>query len=229
VGLINTHEYSPLGPLIILSPLLWKLIPRLLHLSPSVVDVTFIFINTIYTIYILHYWACGRTSYLYYISLKWGLKTWMLHSPPTTNCTALNTQHHTCIHMKNLHHNTQYFYKFTTPTTIPTNNLSFPTTFTTQGSVLPSLHCIPSGCTTSLPALHHRSYKKSLRCGSRNFSCQNGVLCNYIECTLNFLQNFQKIVSYSPTWSPHAPILHLGDHSRSIEPLRGRWLYSRSL
>jgi hypothetical protein len=106
-GLINTHEYFPIGPLLRLYPLLWKLIPPLLHICPSVANITFIFINTIYNVYMLHYRSCGRTSYLHYISIKWGLNIVMLHSHTTTNFTVLDAKHHTSMHRQNLHDNTR--------------------------------------------------------------------------------------------------------------------------
>jgi hypothetical protein len=81
-----------------------------------------------------------------------------------------------------LHHNTWYFCKFTTqPLAIPTIDLLFPAMCTTQGSIPPSLHHIPSICTTTLPSLQHISKRKCPRCVSRNFNYQNGALNTYIK------------------------------------------------
>jgi hypothetical protein len=75
--------------------------------------------------------------------------------------------------------------------TIPTNNLSFPSVCTTQGSVPPSLLCSPSGCTTSLQGSNAQPTRKYQRCGSRNPSCNNFH-------NLSFPQQFQPTGSHSP-------------------------------
>jgi len=100
----------------------------------------------------------------------------MLHSPPPTIFIFLGAQHHVYMHIQTLHHNIQYFCKFTTLATIPIINLSSPTTCTTQGSVPPSLHHSPSSCTTYFLGIYYRLRNRSSICGSRNSTCQNGVL-----------------------------------------------------
>jgi hypothetical protein len=54
-------------------------------------------------------------------------KTRMLHSPPPTIFIFLGAQHHVYMHIQTLHHNIQYFCKFTTLATIPIINLSLGT------------------------------------------------------------------------------------------------------
>jgi hypothetical protein len=120
----------------------------------------------------------------------------MLHSPPLTICTVLGAQHHTDIHIQDLHHNTLNFCKLTTPATIPTINLPFPTTFTTQGIVPHFLHHNPSSYTTFLLGLQHRLDNNSLRCGSRNSNSKMEPCPLIYKCTFSFLQNLQKICRY---------------------------------
>jgi len=182
-----------------------ELIPSSIFPCSSVAINTFLLLLLICNVYILHHWAHDHISYLHYTSLNWGLKMGILHSPPPINCTILSSQHHTNIHIWNLHPTTWYFYKFISHAVIPTNNLSFHSTCKNQASLPTYLHRSPLGCTTSFPMLLHWSYKKSPRCGSRNSSYQMEPCTLIYKNPFNFFQNFQKLVGTPPAWPPHAP------------------------
>jgi hypothetical protein len=147
-----------------------------LCLCPFSVDIKFYFIILIYNVYILHHLAHDHISYLHYTSLNWGLKTWMLHSPPPTICTVHNTI-------------LVYMYKIYIIILMLLQVHNSRSNSNHQSFVSCNLHnprkCIPSSaseslsCTTSFPRLQQRLVRKSPRCGSRNSICQNGSLHTY--------------------------------------------------
>jgi len=102
-----------------------------------------------------------------------GIKTGVLQSPHTI-CIVLSAHHHTGVHVhtyKILHENTWYFHNLVTLAIIPTNSLSSPSSYTTQGSLPPYLHWNPSGSPTCLLGLQHNPDRKSRSFVSRNSNC----------------------------------------------------------
>jgi hypothetical protein len=91
-----------------------------------------------------------------------------------------------------------------TPTTIPTNNLSFPSTYTTQGSVPPSLH--PQSLRLShFPSRAPTQVRQEVSsCGSRNSSYQNGV---FIHLYTNVHSYFLKICKKLWVLLPHGLLM----------------------
>jgi len=142
------------------------------------------FIITIHNVHILHSQDCDHALYLHYTSLKHGLKMEMLHSHSPIIWIFLDAQHHTSIHVQNLHHSTWYFCKFTNPVAIIINSLSFPSTYITQGSVPPSLHHNPSYCTTSF----YGSIIYWTRCGSRTLATKMESCTLIYKYTFKFLK-----------------------------------------
>jgi hypothetical protein len=84
-------KLSPLDPF----PLLWTLSPEISICAHRQLAIYF-FHYIQFTSFTYHIaLSLDHTLHLQYTSLVLGLKTWMLHSPPPTNCIFLSTHNHT--------------------------------------------------------------------------------------------------------------------------------------
>jgi hypothetical protein len=187
---------TPINP-----PLLWNHTPH--YSSPYSSTVGGVFHFIISNVQCLHITLLGLWPFIILTNIQcyigdqnWGVT---IPSPYNLHCPQCTSPYRcTCTYIQNITLQYLIFCNLMTPTIILTNNLSFPSTFTTKGSVPPSLHHNPSGCPTSLLVLQHRPDKNSKSCGSRNSNyTKMDFLYTYVQMYIQIPLESTKCCGYS--------------------------------